>query len=669
MRKFGIVFGLLITVFAISLGIALLPEIRERGPNLQADELQQAVDYDNALELLKTGKTEEALEIVHKYKGEIESHSENGIKWMELFILGSEETKDIPQLIVLFEFFPEIFKEHESASLLVADSYITNNRVKDYVKIRSLWKDRETKVAAWYVLDVDQLLLDGRKQEAIDLLKSRTFKDKADIGRLVRLSLLYAEEDPKTAWRYLGEAYSKDPQNTDVRSYRGKLLESAGKYNLAHKEYQAAARLNPKNIFLKDQLANFYLRQREYPLALKVWKENLTPPSLDIIWVKTLFWNKVTTPLDYDWDDTPAPQGRLEPLIQYLTGLDNNVFWDEQKFERVPNSKYFLRTQQETFWLRLLSALKNKDEKEANKLLKYNPFIATSWYPQLETSLKRVLNYRLNGTLKIDNSLVPLVDGAEEKPQVAPLPPLFVQLEQFANTNSKENSNKSIPKDLHELLLSNEVFSAVFLAIGWYEAGLQLHQLPVIPNEFPDWVAFNITNALRYNRTTLEALEFASLQKPTPELSLLTAELMISGGDSDAALEKLNKLARNDTDIGYRSAWLASLIYIDHKDWKNARNTVIAQPRLVNDILGKETLARVAYLEGNAPLADKLYAAIEKNSPEARSYLARKAFADRDWKRAQELTQLLMEDYPDNPMLQENLNKIAVELKREEKVN
>lgn len=665
MRKFGIVFGLLIAVLAISLGISLRSGSRGSGQK-EISENRQAADYAKALDLLEEGKPEDALVIVHKYKSEIESHSPNGIKWMELFVVASEQAKDVPQLVVLFEFFPEIFKEHENASLLVADLYITNNRLKDYKKVRSLWKDRETKVASWFVLDVDQLLLEGHRLDAVNLLKSRTFKDKADVGRLVRLALLSAEDDPKLAWKYLGEAYSKEPQNTDIRSYRGKLLESAGKYNLAHKEYLAAAKINPKNIFLRDQLANFYLRQKEYPLALKVLSENLTPPSLDIVWVNALFWSKMTTPIQFDWKETPIPQGKLEPLIVYLEGLGPNVFWDKEKFERVQNNKHFLKTQQETFWLRLVSALKNKNESEAYKLLKYNPFVANSWYPELETTLKRVLNYRTKGTLKLEEPISPVVHGFEEKKNPVALPSLLTKIAELGNEKNQQGKKTQVPQDLQRLLLSNEAFSAIFLAIGWYEVGLQLHELPVIPGDFPDWVTYNIVNALNRNRSGLEALEFASLQKQTVDLSLLTAELMISLGDTDAALEKLKNLSRNDSDIGYRSAWLSSLIYIDKKDWNNARNTILHQPRLVQDLLGKETLARIAYLEGDTPLANRLYGQIEKLSPEARSYLARKAFSDKDWKRAKELTEQLVQDYPDNPMLQENLKQIVEEQKKEE---
>lgn len=662
MRKLVILFALLTTVLAISLGISLYPEFKKNASNRIIPTEQQGEDFVKAQEFMESGHPEEALKIIQRHKQEMESLSENGTRWLDLFIAASEEMRDVSQLVHLFEFFPEIFKEKEGPSLLVADSYITNNRVKDYKKIRSLWQDRETKVASWFVLDVDQLLLEGRRSEALELLKTKKFKDKADVGRVVRLALMTANEDPKEAWKYLGEAYAKDPQNPDVRSYRAKLLESVGKYNLAHKEYQAATRLSPKNLFLRDQLADFYLRQKHYPLALKVWQETLTPPSVDKIWVKTLFWEKVTTTSPFDWEETPMPQGRLDPLIQYLLGLKSTTFWDQTTFEHVANATYFLKTQQETFWLRLIQAFKEDKIKEAASLLKYNPFQAVSWYPELEKALKQILAYRESGVLKVEE--LPLHAQLSDHPEKAELPLFFKHLNELDAGQKSGENGVQIPESYHELLLSKEVFSAAFLAAEWYEAGLQLRALPVIPNEFPSWVSYNIVLAMEHNRSLVEALEFAALQKPTPELSLLTAEMMISGGDTVKALEKLTKLTKADSDIGYRSAWLASLLYIESKDWNNARTVIYSQPRLVKDILGQETLARIAHLEGNIALADKLYTALEKKSPEARSYLARRSFEDKNWKRAKELTELLIEDYPDNPTLVENLKKIEGELRK-----
>ncbi len=659
MRQIALLFGVAIAVIAIIVGVRVLPSYlsspKEEVSKIDTEE--EAKDFETAQELLAGSEPEEALKIIYKYRTQIEDMTPMGLKWMELFIQASVDTRDIQQLVVLFNFFPEIFKEHENASLLVADAYIVSNNPKDYNKVRSLWTDRETKLAAWFVLDVDMLLLEGRRHEAIEKLKSRTFKDKADIGRLVRLALIYSNEDPKKSWTYLAEAYSKDPQNLDVRSYRAKLLESVGKNSLAHKEYMSAVRISPSNVFLKDQLANFYLRQKQYLMALDVLKHNLNAPSVDNIWVKTLFWNKVTTPIEFDWKNTPMPEGKLDPLIQYMINLNQNTFWDHKTFEHVTNNKYFLKTQQETFWLRLLQAFKDNDLKEAHKLLRYNPFTTVSWYPELEVALKRVLNYREKGSLKIDSSQLPPDDLVSRLPDEA-VPEFFKQLNAFAKDPASDQTKKEIPADIKALLDSKEAISAVFLTAGWYEAGLELHVLPIIPNDFPNWVAFSITQGLFHNRSSLEALEFATVQRPTPELGLLTAELMIAGGDSDSALKKLNNLTKYDNEIGYRSAWLASLLYIEKKDYDHARTAVQSQPRLVQDILGQETLARIAHLKGDTKLADRLYSSLEKKSPEARSYLARKAFRDHDWKRARELTEQLIIDYPDNDMLRKNLEKI-----------
>ena len=106
----------------------------------------------------------------------------------------------------------------------------------------------------------------------------------------------------------------KDPQNPEILSYRAKLLETVGKNSLALAEYVSAIQTDPKNPFLKDQLAEFYMRQRQYPYALEVWKESLTPPSLDLIWLKAVFWNKIVMQLKFDLNSIKMPQGKLEPL-------------------------------------------------------------------------------------------------------------------------------------------------------------------------------------------------------------------------------------------------------------------------------------------------------------------------------------------------------------------
>jgi Flp pilus assembly protein TadD len=114
---------------------------------------------------------------------------------------------------------------------------------------------------------------------------------------------------------------------------------------------------------------------------------------------------------------------------------------------------------------------------------------------------------------------------------------------------------------------------------------------------------------------------------------------------------------------GYRAAWLAHVIYASKQDYSSASEAIRSHPQLANDIAGKEALARYALLQGDIELADHLYASLSVQSPEAMSYLARRAYVEGDWQQAQELTEKLLSMFPDSPVLRDNLNRIMEEQK------
>ena len=204
-----------------------------------------------------------------------------------------------------------------------------------------------------------------------------------------------------------------------------------------------------------------------------------------------------------------------------------------------------------------------------------------------------------------------------------------------------------------------------FLAAGWIEAALQLHRLSVIPDGFPDWVAYGVTQALRFGRGNEKALAFASKQKPSPALDVLIGELLLAEGKTDQALKRLNALATKDSDVGFRAAWLWCLTQIERGKLEQARRMVQTQPRLRDSTTGKELLARIALLEGNNDEADQLYAALEKASPEAKVHLARRAFAQKNWAEAKRLTEELVLQFPDNMQFRANLRAIVKAKKKE----
>lgn len=669
MRKVVILFLVLVCIVGISLSYFFWPSLKYRWNKLTLNKEQEQKDIQKTKDLLSQDKPEEAILIVHQYADQIDNHTDMGKEWLDLLIRGSEATINIPQLVALYEIYPKSFDAHEKAAILVANAYIASGRPRDYQQLRDNWKGREAKPEVWFVLDADKLLLDGKRKEAIDFLHSRTFQGKADTSRLVRLALLTALENPKEAWDYLDQAYKKDPENPEIRSYRAKLLETVGKNSLALTEYIAAVQTDPKNLYLKDQLAEFYLRQKQYPYALEIWRESLNPPSLDFVWLKALFWNKIVLPIKYDWTAAKPPKGKIEPFIEYLIALKPDEFWDQAAFEKLDNYQQYLKTQQAAFWLRLLQNLKDGNEKEAYEMLQFNPWSTYSWNPELEKALRRILLYRKTGKFVAEKSQN-VQNDAQKEQKVKPIqvpaeePFLFSQLE-FLAQNPPSEKNK-VPVDLHELLAGPEIFSAAMLAAGWDEAALTLNKLTVIPQTYPEWVAFDLVQAYRRNRGNNEALKFATLQTPTHALSMLIGEILIASGNNDAALEHLKKLYQENSDIGKRSAWLMSLIYIDRGDYKEAKEIVHSQPLLEKDVLGQETLARIALLEGNTALADKIYSSLETVSPEAKSYLARKAFTEKDWKKAKELTEELLKEYPTNLLLQENYKKI---LEEQNKIN
>lgn len=660
MPKYSFLLIVLALVLLAAIGINYWPTQHVTNPTVakpySAAEEQQ--DLQIAEDLIKSNQPEDALKIIFKHKKEIELFSESGKKWAELFIQANEQSKDSAQLAALYEFYPQAFNGHEKAILLVGENFLIQGKTREFQKLRDDWKGKETRKDAWLILDGDLLLLQGKRTEAMDLLTSETFEGKADTPRLIRLALLNVNEQPKVAWDYLQEAAKKDPNNPEVHSYRAKLLEAVGKNSLALTEYIAAIQADQKNIYLKDQLAEFLLRNKQYPQALQIWTDNLKAPSVDAVWIKDLFWSKALIPVKFDFTSLTPPQSKLQGYIDYLIALKPGQYWDRAAFEKLPESSRILKTQQTTFWLRLIQAFKDKNEDEALNLLQSNIFNTVSVNPALETGLKRILNYRKNGTLSLP----------EDSTQVANL-----QLLQNQNKNQTffdklnnlaKDKSATIPPDLDALLKSDLAIPAAFLSTDWYEVALQLNPVRVIPENMPEWIAYGFTLATQANRGNMEALEFATKQKQSPSMSLLTAELLIGSGSADSAIDILNKLTAKDDLAGARASWLLAMIYIEKGKLNEAREAVNHSSLLSKEILGQETLAKIALLEKNDALADQIYTSIEKQSPEAKSYLARKAFSEKKWDRARELTVELLKQYPTNTLLQDNLKKIDEEQKK-----
>jgi len=584
----------------------------------------------------------DASRVIRQYQEQIETYSPNGKRWLELLIHVSRKQGNLSQLMVLHRSFPYAFENSEESSLIVADQYLVEKNLEDYQRIRDQWKGREFNRGKWILLDADYLAQQKKLSEAADLLLGVAFDEPAHEGeRLNRLALVHLKNQQKRlAWETLAEALEKDPHNTEIRSYRGKVLEGMGKKKLAFNEYLAAFNENPENIFLIDQLAEFHLRQKEFPEALNLWSKALGFPSLDLIWVKALFWSRLAAPIDFK--SYVPPKGRLQPLIKYLAGLPEDQPWDEAAFQNIPDHQVFLAEQQGIFWLRLLKLLRDGQELEASALIQQNSFQDHSWDPHLEQTIYQIIAYRKNLSLET---------FVAETTSI----PFLSEINAFAKAHTPFTA---LPKDLSTFILNDEVFAAAFLFAGWKEAALKLQKNPELAETSPDWLAYELTLALWENRGIDQALEFAAKQKPSPLLSLAIGEILIEKGDLLLAYENLAYLIELESEIGMHAAELVSELHLLKNEYELAREVIYLHPELVDSVQGQEALAQIALQEGDLTAAEKIYRVIEEQSAAAKSYFAQKALKEKDWKRAQELTLKLLADAPHDTLLMENLRQI-----------
>ena len=602
---------------------------------------QEQRAFARANELLQAGQCANALTLFRS-----QARPDSKLAWGGVELNALVGLRDLPRLTMIYDRTPGRILSNEVACVLVSRAFLHSRRPAEMPRLRQPWLGHEAHHELWLILDADALTIAGKPREAEKLLRSQTLPGTQDTARLGRLAVLVARRDINEAWRLLSQASLLDPRNTDLRSFRGEILEGVGLRDAARVEYVAALVADPQNPLLRDALAEFYQRTGQFDLALQTWREGLSDSTLDFPWLKAAFWGRVIQPAPLD--GSKVPQGDLQLLTQWLIALPADVFWNSNTFAQLPQSARYIRDRQELLWLQVLDALQHHREKDAADLLQYDRFRVRSWEPALQTALRRILHYRQK------RSLNPLELPAGNTATSTNLHPFFIQIEALAK-EERTGGKAPVPAELDALLRGPEAFTTAFLAAGWREAALQLRATNASSAPLPDWLGFGLAQALRMNRGNRASLDFIAAQPKSPGLELVAAELLISEGQAQAGLARLAPLAAQPSDVGYRASYELALANLDLRKFADARRWVVAQPRLAQDLTGRELLARIAFVEGNAAEADRLYRALAGESVEARTYLARQAFAQKQWAEARRYTMELIKLLPDELTLRENL--------------
>lgn len=415
--------------------------------------------------------------------------------------------------------------------------------------------------------------------------------------RLIHLAAQLVIDNPQQAVDILSEASLKDPHNADIHLYIANLHESMHNQQEALNSYIRSVQHAPNNIALRELLVDFYLRHQQYTDAMQVLQDALDPPTSDSLWLKALFWSRITIPIEPSLSQLTIPTGPLKSLDTYLKELPQGIFWNENAFASVDNNEIYLKTQQETFWLRLFSCLKTNNETAALTLLQQNPFQSESFAPDLEKALTTILIYR-----NTQKQNLPLNTDVFYLAHITPdslinTSQAFLNTLKNLSTTPPHELDFAIPQTIKEILTGPEAFAIACLAAGWNEAALQLHRQRILPETTPSWVISALIHAIQINRGTDIAAKVALEQIASPQV----------------------------------------------------------------EIIQKELLAQIAIQNGDILKATAYYKEIETKSNEAKSYLASKAFSDKDWARAKTLTEELLKEYPDNPKLLDNLKKITAQ--------
>lgn len=589
-----------------------------------------------------------ALEILREEEPAVAQSPNYKYQWAILVLRAAKDLGDDRLLDVIYTSFPELIKQNEDLSYRLSVRFLVKGDKINYEILKQTWAPVSQKPNQWLLLESDALALNGEADKALQLLKSRPLMGDDESLRLFKMALLSEKEHPKIAWEYLSQALKQNPSSSDLHYYRAKLLQETPHHNLAPFELKHAIENDPSDPLYREDLAEYYFSHHQYSQAHDLLQSSLAPPSTDKIWLEALFLSKTFKPISFTQAYTVQPRGELMPFVRYLLSLPQNQAWNTSLLKNQLSIQEIAKNIPEGEWLEVLGTLQEGSDIEAFKILASHPEMANI-HPELYNSLQKAIAYKYPHL-----SLEP--HFAKNLEPSKPTHPIFKQI-----------FESSYPKDLENLLTSNESYAALFLAAGWYEASLSLHKMGKIPTDFPRWVSYGFTKAYENNRGIESALQFAEKQPPTAQLSFLIGELSLKTGKNEEAISQLTPLVSQNTELGSKATALLTNLYIQEQNFEKASVTALGNNIYANSLEGKEKLAFIQLKMGHVDEAEKIYKTIVHKSATAKSFLATQAYQAKNYPLAYSLTSQLIKEYPEQKDLKARLALISEAIKSDKK--
>ncbi len=651
-----------LTWLVVGVILICVVSLRVRSARRQAWTTQQLTNRIHlAQEMLSDGKSDQAWQAVKAVdKGVLAAAEPEQLQQFHAAAVTVAAARhDYVNLREQFDRTPESFGDKEDAALLMARMLLEEENLQKLQDLVDHWRPRQIRPEPWFLLDVDVLLKTGHSEQALQLLNSRTLNGRFEGDRLGRLAILAAATNLNLSWTYLEQALQADPRNSDIRSFRAQILEASGKPAAARIEYVAALAADPDNPVKCLQLGDFYQRQFQYEMAIQTWSDGLQHPTLAVLWLRTLFWSRVTRSGIHGSFPESLPPGELRELIAFMQSLPDHVFWDDNAFDAVPQCDVYRNEREEVAWLRLLECLRQQNLNEAREILqtwserlKLNAELAVCLHRLVDLKLGLPVSRPLSFAESIDNDLHPCIRLVNS----------VIRDQAHRMTDRKDlladlQANSDQPA---AILCRPDVFAAVCLAGGWPEAALTLADLQNnSQQELPDWWSFGIAQSLRLNRSGSRTIEYIDhLSSPPASLLLLKAECLLQLDHRETAISLLKTVASQQNSAGYRAAWIYATLLLETGQFADATAVVSTHKQLSVATEGQELLARIRLAGGETESAAKIYEALGTASVEGLAFRARSAFAKKDFEAARTYTNQLLLQMPDQLQLLANLKAI-----------
>lgn len=393
----------------------------------------------------------------------------------------------------------------DEEALKEATSSLENGDMNRYLALKEIWEPKSEKRSAWFMLEADRLMTANDPDRAKAWLFSENFEGTEDAPRLLHLAILEFDQNPESALSMFRVALETDSDNPELYQKAARQLEKIDRFILAQEAYSKAVSLDPNSARQLLALGEFYLRQGQIPLALLTFKKASLLPSSEKEMSRLAFWSKVVQPFELT-----AKEG----FAAYVLSLPEKVFWDERGslYETLPESR------SEARWLKWLQAISENKGSETPKA-QLSPQLSSNSIirPDLEAAFLLALNYQKSRKISLAS---PYAEMLEKTPSRG----LLKQLSSYVR------GEKKMPTDLKLLVKSPEIFTALLLDASWDRAALGLNPSETIPEKYPAWLPYKLTEAVQRIDGNQAAFEFALKQALTPSMKKLIGELEIAIG-------------------------------------------------------------------------------------------------------------------------------------------